>query len=237
MMIESEKPLMEVLDSIPFVVEAEEVVKRLRLRRKTSQMETMIADLLESLRPVARPRALYTVAYVEERGEDTVVVDGIPFTSRVLRKNLDGVERVFPYVATCGRELEEFRLADGDVMKAFCLDIIKTMALAAATGYLSGHVKQRYALGQTSHMNPGSLADWPLSQQKKLFSLFGNVEALIGVTLTESFVMYPLKSVSGIFFPTEVRFESCQLCPREKCPGRRAPYSPAMAKQYLAKHE
>jgi len=31
-------------------------------------------------------------------------------------------------------------------------------------------------------------------------------------------------SVSGIVFPTETEFESCQVCHREDCPGRKAPF-------------
>jgi hypothetical protein len=84
-------------------------------------------------------------------------------------------------------------------------------------------------------MSPGSLADWPITQQEELFSIFGNVEDLIGVKLTESFLMVPLKSVSGIYFPTEIEFVSCQLCPREVCSGRRAPYDPDLAKKYREK--
>ena len=72
-------------------------------------------------------------------------------------------------------------------------------------------------------MNPGPLKDWPLGEQRQLFFLFGDVKQAIGVELTESFLMYPVKSVSGIIFPTEVNYENCQLCPRENCPGRRAP--------------
>jgi hypothetical protein len=74
-------------------------------------------------------------------------------------------------------------------------------------------------------MNPGSLQNWPITQQNELFSIFRNVEALIGVRLTQSCLMIPLKSVSGIYFPTQIKFESCQLCPREKCEGRRALYN------------
>ena len=74
--------------------------------------------------------------------------------------------------------------------------------------------------------------DWPITQQKELFSLFGDVEELIGVTLTESCLMVPLKSSSGIYFPTEVTFETCQLCPREVCESRRAPYDRALAREY-----
>ena len=61
-------------------------------------------------------------------------------------------------------------------------------------------------------MNPGSLADWPLREQRPLFGLLGNVRAAIGVTLTPSLLMTPTKSVSGILFPSEETFASCQLC-------------------------
>ena len=73
-------------------------------------------------------------------------------------------------------------------------------------------------------MSPGSLADWPLEQQRALFAVLGDTEGLIGVRLAESCLMIPTKSVSGMRFPTETSFESCQLCPRAVCPGRRAPY-------------
>jgi hypothetical protein len=79
-----------------------------------------------------------------------------------------------------------------------------------------------------STMNPGSLADWPLAQQRVLFALLGNTEAAIGVSLTPSLLMTPTKSVSGIAFPTEGSFASCQLCPRKACPNRRAPYDPGL---------
>jgi len=77
-------------------------------------------------------------------------------------------------------------------------------------------------------MSPGSLADWPMEQQRQLFALLGDVRGRIGVELTESCLMIPIKSISGLLFPTEIRFESCQLCPREGCPGRRAEHDPVL---------
>jgi hypothetical protein len=44
------------------------------------------------------------------------------------------------------------------------------------------------------------------------------------VELTDSFLMIPNKTVSGIYFPTERDFRTCQVCHREKCPNRRAPF-------------
>ncbi len=79
-------------------------------------------------------------------------------------------------------------------------------------------------------MDPGSGdADlWPIEQQKELFSVLGDVEARIGVRLTDSMLMVPTMSVSGIVFPTEAEFASCQVCHREGCPRRTAPFDEAV---------
>jgi len=81
-------------------------------------------------------------------------------------------------------------------------------------------------------MAPGSLPNWPIEQQKPLFELFGDVQATIGVKLTDSLLMLPAKSVSGIYFPTETSFFSCQLCPRERCDSRKAKYNEKKAKEF-----
>ena len=226
---------MEVLDSIPFRLDVEAVLKQLHQNKGNKYIGAIVQGLIEIVRPIAKPKAVYEVSYVENKNEDSVYIDGVRFTSRVLRVNLDKVERVFPYVATCGRELDEIAVPSDDYMKYYCLDVIKEMTLRSAISYLTDYLTRNYALGQMSRMHPGSLEDWPITQQKELFSIFGNVEDLVGVRLTESFLMIPVKSVSGICFPTEIRFESCQLCPREVCSERRAPYDPDLVRKYKEK--
>ena len=223
---------MEVFNSIPVDLEPDKVLKSMGMRGGNQQVERLVQELVEVTRSIAKPKVVYKVSYVDDKDGDTVTIDGVKFTSRVLRINLDQVERVFPYIATCGTELEEIAVSFSDVMKSFCFDAIKTMVLGSAVTYFSNRLIEYYALGKMSRMNPGSLESWPITQQEALFSIFGNVEELIGVKLTDSCVMYPLKSVSGIYFPTEIKFESCQLCLREKCIGRRAPYDPELAKKY-----
>ena len=73
-------------------------------------------------------------------------------------------------------------------------------------------------------MRPGSgdATVWPIEQQKMLFDLLGDVRGCIGVRLTDSFLMMPNKTVSGIRVPTEKDFRSCQVCHRENCPSRSA---------------
>jgi len=228
---------MEVLNSIPFRLDTEEVLKRLHLRKENKDMERIVQELLDIVHPVAKPKAIYKVSYVDNKNGDSLYIDGVRFTSRVLRVNLDKVGRVFPYMATCGQELDKIAVPADDYMKYYCLDTIKEMALYSARSYLQDYLTRNYALGQMSRMYPGEGAaeDWPIAQQKELVSIFGNVEDLIGVQLTEHFLMLPLKSSSGIYFPTEIRFESCQLCPREVCSERKAPYDPDLVKKYREK--
>ena len=77
-------------------------------------------------------------------------------------------------------------------------------------------------------MGPGSLADWPIQEQVNLFRLLGDTEAQVGVLLTESCLMLPTKSVSGIRFMASESWENCMLCPRPICPSRRAAYDPSL---------
>jgi len=188
--------------------------------------------LIETAHSVMRPRVIYEVSYVTDRNENTVDIDGVRFTSRVLRVNLDGIERVFPYVMTIGRELENTATSLGNIVKQFYLETIGDIALDHVGEYLEDHLKRKYGLEKISEMNPGSLEDWPITQQKNLFSILGNVEDLAGVKLTESLLMIPRKSVSGIYFPTEVTFYSCQLCARKNCTQRQAPYDENLKDKY-----
>lgn len=223
---------MEVLDEIPVSLDAEMVLKHLHLRKESKSIEKNVQELVEIVVPIARPKAVYEVSYVDNKHESSVDIHGITFTSRVLRVNLDEVQRAFPYVATCGRELEGITVPSEDFMRYYCLDAIKGMVMNTARNHLKTYLTKKFALGQVSSMAPGSLEDWPITQQRELFSIFGGVEDLIGVKLTESLLMLPLKSVSGIYFPTQIRFESCQLCAREVCSGRRAPYDPNLVVKY-----
>jgi len=228
---------MEVLNSIPINLELEAVLKRMHVRNRSEGIVKNVQEMLEIARPIAKPKAIYDVAYVDHKNGDSLEIGGVKFVSRVLRINLDKVERVFPYVVTCGRELDEIDIPADDFIKGYYLDQIKETAVILARQYLEDSLQKSYALGQVSRMAPGAGAgeDWPITQQEELFSLFGGkdrVEGLIGVRLTDRCLMIPIKSVSGIFFPTEVRFESCQICPRERCIGRRAPYDPELAKKY-----
>jgi hypothetical protein len=214
---------MEILTNIPVDLDMKVLLSRLHISEGDPDAAS-VRKLAEWASAIANPKAVYDICYVEDRSADTVSIGGVTFTSRVLSTNLDHVHRVFPYIVTCGTELEAQPNITGDLMEFYWLDEIKHLALGAAYAYMQRHLADNYRPGKMSRMSPGSLEDWPITQQVHLFSLFGDTEEKIGVRLTDTFLMLPTKSVSGIFFPTEADFENCQLCSREGCPGRRAPY-------------
>jgi len=216
-----------VLDNIRFHADVQALAQRLRIRDGSASASTL-HSLLDEAEKIARPKALYKVGFIESRGDDWVVVEGTRLSSRVLRVNLEPSYRVFPYAATGGTELDAWANSFPDLIQRFWADAINEAALRVAFQVLNEHIAQEYRPGHLSHMNPGSLPDWPLDQQRPLFAILGEVEPVIGVHLTDSLLMSPVKSVSGIFFPTEATFESCQLCPREQCRGRRAPYDASL---------
>lgn len=215
----------EVLAEIPFPLDFESVRQRARVK-PGSEDALALAQLAARAAAAARPKALYRESFVEERGEDWVRIDGVRFTSRALRWHLQEVGRVFPYVATCGGELDTLELDPEDILQPYWLEVIKTFALDAARQHLEAHLQARYLLGKSAAMAPGSADEhvWPIEQQRELFALLEGVSAHIGVTLSASCLMLPNKSVSGIRFPTAADFRSCQVCRRQNCPGRRAPF-------------
>ena len=224
---------MEVLRNIPVEFDLGELLQRFRVPSDSPDADA-VEELVARVREAVNPKAIYDVCYVEKRGRDSVELGSAVFTSRVLAVNLDGVHRVFPFIATCGRELDDIPGVTGDPLREYWLDELRIMALRAASARVRDRIEEKYHPGKLSSMSPGSLKDWPITQQTQLFSVFGDVEAEIGVRLTDSFLMLPMKSVSGIYFPTEHTFASCQLCARSDCPGRAAPYDPDLWKERYA---
>ena len=207
---------MEKLEQISLSLDIEEVKDKLQ-----AGDWVQIQTLLEVAKPLISAKAVYKVCYIEEKLENTVIIDGIPLRSRILTKNLEKVGRVFPYVITIGTRLEEKADASTDLLEKYYLDKIGNIALSKVRNYLEENLCSRFALDGLSYMSPGSLKDWPLEEQRPLFSILKGAEVSIGVRLTESLLMIPRKSVSGIYFPTEVTFYSRGRSPTSQLAGLR----------------
>jgi hypothetical protein len=213
------------LTDIPFKLDMRQLAARMRVQNgsnRAKEFESLVSKVME----IGKPKALYKESYIDEKDADSVIIEGVRFTSRALRKNLESIERVFPSIVTCGAEMDTIEIEKGDLQKKSWVSFLKGNLLIIASQYLQEHIMRKYRIPRLAYMNPGSgdAVVWPIEQQKDLFLLFNNVENSIGVKLTRSFILVPDMSISGIIFPTEIDFQSCQLCHRETCMYRRSPF-------------
>jgi hypothetical protein len=214
-------------------IDRKELLKKLHIAEDSDDAKDFYA-LADEAERGGKPKAYYYAAFITGAKDDSVTINGIKFRSAVLAENLAKVERVFPYVATCGTELADIEIAKDDLLKSYWLDIIKEAALRTVSSLLQDTIKKTHALKKISSLNPGSGPRelWPIEQQKPLFCLLGEEAAETGVRLTESCLMIPNKSISGIYYASEFDFEACRICDREGCVGRRAAYDRDFAESY-----
>lgn len=221
------------LTDIIYTPDIDELAGWLRVSKESHLAE--LRELAMAAGQIARPKALVRLAFIGARAEDRTVVAESTFTSRVMAVNLRDVNRVFAFAATAGRELEAWGQAIEDMLPRYWAGMIQEQALHAALQALHDYLLAQYQIEKLSMMNPGSLEDWPLPEQQPLFDLLGNTNEAIGVQMSDSYLMAPAKSVSGILFEAEKAYFNCQLCPRAECPNRRAPYDAALYAEKYAR--
>jgi len=220
------------LDRIPLSLDVQELKTILRLRENPRRLERL-GEMVSQAQDLARPKAIFRMAPIDEVGEDTVTVAGVAFRSRLLKTNLKDVGRVFPFAATCGVELDQWSHGFEGPLEGFWADTIKEHVLLKAMEYVVPHVSEVYAAGPVALMNPGSLPDWPLEQQLPLMSLLGDVEGQTGIRFSPNLVMFPTKSLTGIIFSTDTSYENCMLCTNLDCPRRRAEFDAELYREKL----
>lgn len=213
-----------VINDVRVEYDMEAVAQKLRLRSSAAKPLERLKKLADEAAAIARPRAAFRLCAMKFGEGDTVMVDEAVFKSPLLRQNFEGLDRVFPFLATEGTELSAWARAFSDLDRILA-NALQYEAMNQARTWLENIVMETYGVSQVSAMNPGSLTVWPIAQQTPLFKLLAPLDEKLGVTLLPSFMMKPEHTVSGIYFQTDKKFHNCQLCPREDCPNRKAPYS------------
>ncbi len=133
------------------------------------------------------------------------------------------------FLCTAGKGIEDLSrelMAGGDPFTGFVADTLGSLVVEAAVDRLQDALERQVAArGQriTNRYSPG-YCEWHVSEQQKLFRLLP--PGYCGVTLTDTSLMSPIKSVSGfIGVGPEVRRApyTCDLCQLKDCLyGRRA---------------
>lgn len=210
---------------MPWSLTADEAMDRLHI---SEDDEDDFRELFEKVIKLVKPCVYCACAKVTENDGHRVKIENEWFESRVLAVNLKDCCEVYPYVMTSGREAYEYGEAQDDFLLKYWTEQICEIVLKRAGQSGLKIVRERIGDVKLNTMNPGSLANWPISQQKPLFDLFGDVREKTGVELKPSFLMIPVKSGSGLMYPSEENYANCMMCPRIDCPNRRAAYNEGM---------
>jgi hypothetical protein len=180
-------------------------------------------SLLREVRTLARPKAGALLSPVAPgKGAGGLLIGREAMKSPILSKNLENLGRVFPFLATEGREIAAWAATLPNSLKLPAF-LVRYLALKTAEREIERTIGERFKTGTLAAMSPGALKEWPIEAQSKLFRILGRLPKLLGVALSPHNWMSPEVSSSGLFFETEGGFHNCRYCLMDSCPLRRYP--------------
>ena len=192
-----------------------EIMRYAGCRTADEGVEVLLKDCLSE----ALPLLTYMVCFDE--------IDPAPFIARSeqLRRNLEGCERVVLMAATVGVGLDRLIAKYGRLSpaKAILLQAIGTERVEALCDAFCDEVAQEIGLTARPRFSPG-YGDLSLEVQREVITLL-QAGKRIGVTLNDSFLMSPSKSVTAFVGYSRDRkkaVDRCRVCKKTDCAFRGA---------------
>lgn len=190
-------------------------------------VQAIVDSLLAEASALCRPRLGFRI--VDGRIEHgSLFLSSVRFApDAIIAHCLSGCTQYAVVVASVGREMDEWihgYRAETDLMNAFVADVLGSVVAEAIMSYGCGYLERQQArqgLKITNSYSPG-YCGWNVAEQQQLFGLLP--AGFCGVTLCESSLMLPIKSVSsvvGIGTNARKRAYGCAICRKEDCYKRR----------------
>lgn len=155
----------------------------------------------------------------------------------IIERQLSGAEAYALFICTSGASYEAYQrqlTAQGDMVRVFIADALGSVIAERCADCMEQALQEsvnKLGWHHTNRFSPG-YCGWPVSEQQLLFAVFRKTSSddeantTCGVSLTDSSLMIPIKSVSGIIgLGRNVRKldYTCGLCNYDKCYKRRRP--------------
>lgn len=210
-------PIREIYSSMGF-----RDVKPDDVSRETAEM------LLKEAEEWIHPRFEYLILDGSAQDESVTVENVTLDTGRIISGQLRNAEKFAVFTASVSdgwtQWMELLRKRD-DILQNFIADCIGSQIVESTADYMEKILQEELYLSglkRTNRFSPG-YCGWHVSQQPLLFSLFPEKNPC-GITLTESCLMMPVKSVSGIVgIGHDVRYMpyTCNICTMQMCLRRK----------------
>lgn len=172
------------------------------------------------------PRCNYTIVSGRIEGEKIVIEDKFCFTvGATIAKLLANSGKFAIFTATASVEFETYQHMahiKSDILKAYIVDTLGSLIAERAGDYMERQLEEEIApLKHTNRLSPG-YCGWDITEQRLLFEYLGNETC--GITLSESCLMKPIKSISGVVGIGESVDEktyACKFCELKTCYKRK----------------
>ena len=163
-----------------------------------------VLSLLDEIQAFLRARFAFITTGIE-------VLDRFK-PGRIILGQLKGSEALCWFVATAGQEFEGFQrrlMQQGDMLRVYLANEIGSILVETAADRMEELLQEQLTpkgLYRTNRYSPG-YCGWEVNEQPLLFQLFapsgtGNnsdgIPTPCGIHLTDSCLMVPIKSVSGV---------------------------------------
>lgn len=166
---------------------------------------------------------LYESVIMDQASRQVIVGDTQLHVKAKIFHELEGSEMLAAFLCTAGEQISRLSkelMQGGKLLEGYLYDTIGSVVVEKALDQIQGSLREeQHSKGYeiTNRYSPG-YCGWETAGQFQLFRLFPN--GFCKVTLTESALMIPVKSVSGIIgIGKNVVFKpyNCDLCELENC--------------------
>lgn len=147
-------------------------------------------------------------------------------TDKIITSQLKKAEKAAVFLCTIGSQMENWTkklLAEGNSVQGYLVDVTASTIVESVADQLHDHIGyeiEKYGWQKTNRYSPG-YCNWSVNEQQKLFSFFP--PGFCNVQLTDSCLMIPIKSVSGVIgLGSKVKYEEylCDRCGIRDCTHR-----------------
>lgn len=187
--------------------------------REAAQTVRLLAEGVGSIRYYPYDSTTHTI--IAESGD-------LSLTSDAICRHLAEAEEVAVMAVTIGSAVEEAidsAFSAGEYSRALLLDAAATTATEACADYLNRTITaeaKRRGLYTAFRFSPG-YGDWDITVQSDIVRLSEGDS--IGITVTESSMLIPRKSVTAVIplraQKAEALAHGCSACTHQKCPSRK----------------
>ncbi len=132
---------------------------------------------------------------------------------------LKNSQKLALFICTAGESISirnRYLMKSEYFLRAYANDIIANLIVEKTADYILKHIKSQYG-SSTNRYSPGNCG-WDKLNQRDFFALFPSIKS--GVSLTETQMMHPVKSLNGIIGigkNTTYRTNNCNTCSSENC--------------------